>query len=49
MGQKGLFKQNGHFGGILVIKAPQGREPDSKNGLTVNFQVLGPVNLNAAS
>ena len=48
MCQKGLFKQNGHFRAFLAIKVPRGRELDSKNGRTVKFQVLGPVNLNSA-
>ena len=39
MSQKGLFKQNWHFGGIFSQKRPQGRGPDSQKW--VNGEVSG--------
>ena len=48
MRQKVFLNKMGILGAFLAIKVPRGREPDSKNGWTMKFQVLGPVNLNSA-
>ena len=46
--KKVFLNKMGILGAFLAIKVPRGREQDSKNGWTVKFQVLGPVNLNSA-
>ena len=41
MGQKGLFKQNWHFGVFLAKKVPRGRGPDSKKWVKCEVSGIG--------